>query len=130
MSDDHDPICVGYIRQCPTSQEEDYQRERLTWWYCHHARDQYEWGGFCRDDPKAPDEIQRKGHMQHCCTYMSVRQGCQEMLEKLKPGDLLIACRLGVLCNDITDALEGLPGLLGRGIRIVLTEGHVELTRG
>ena len=37
-------------------------------------------------------------------------------------------CRLGVLCNDITDALEGLPRYLGRDIRVVLTEDHVELS--
>lgn len=124
------PYCFGYVRPCPTCQDEEYQRERLSWWYWNHEADEYEWGEVFSDQQIDRVNLShvhgiRRRFPKH---YMTVRRGCQEMQKSLQPGDVLLATRLGVLCNDITDALEGLPSYLNRDIRVVLTEDDIEMT--
>lgn len=127
MDPDRRPICVGYVRRCPTRPDEDEQREILSRWFWNNALRDYDWGGFHSDEPKAPNELHRRGRKQHRATYMWVRPACEKLRENLQTGDLLIACNLEVLCNDVTDALEGLPCFVGRQIRVVLIEDDIEL---
>ena len=61
----HRPICVGYVRSCPTCQDVAYQREQLTRWFLNHEAADYEFGGWYEDKPKAPDEMRRKGRKKH-----------------------------------------------------------------
>jgi hypothetical protein len=108
------PLCVGYIRAHPTCGQLKIQRDIIREWYWKHARE-YEWLGFWGDS-------QRTGE-----SRLAKRKKIQGLIKRLKKDDLMLVPRFGILCTSLWDAVDGLPALLGQGIRIQLVADNFEL---
>ena len=100
------PRVAGYLRAHRTCGSLASQEEMIQNWYWAHP-ERWVWSGMERD--KAV-----KGKSLH----LSDRPQLRKLLDRLESGDLIVFTFFGVLCYSIEDALEGLPEIFGRGIRL------------
>lgn len=101
------PQAVGYLRTSPSSGSIPEQHKMLGQWYHKHLIPEFSWFGYARESGSDNHE------------NILIRPRLQSVLDKdLDKGDMLLIGWFGVLCENLDDAIEGLPSILGRGIRV------------
>jgi len=111
---------AGYIREYPKCGDLKTQRETVEGWYWRHGKHEWAWHGLFRE--------KRKGHknLPHP-THITSRPRLGKLMDQFGKGDMILVPWWGVLCHDIDDAMEGIPMILGLGIRILCVADGLEL---